>query len=62
MAENKLEKINTKNDTYYFLDDLIDINDWLWKNIVIDKKSYRDISIYYLDTKFYLAQNLNILF
>ena len=29
MAENKLEKINTKNDTYYFLDDLIDINDWL---------------------------------
>ena len=47
MADNKPEETNTKNYTYYYLDDLINIKDLDFKHIVLDEK-YKDSIIHYL--------------
>lgn len=47
MADNKPEETNTKNYTYYYLDDLINIKDLDFKHIVLDDK-YKDSIIHYL--------------
>ena len=44
---NKVKDIETKNLTYYFLDDIINIK-ILSSNIKIDEKSYKNILIYYV--------------
>ena len=44
---NKVKDIETKNLTYYFLDDIINIK-ILSSNIKIDEKSYKNILIYYI--------------
>ena len=40
-----LKQINIKNRTYYFYNDIIDIENFDGKLLKIDKKSYKDIDI-----------------
>ena len=42
-----VKEINIKNQTYYFFDDMIDINFHLIL-LKIGKKSHKDIDIYYI--------------
>ena len=41
-----IKKINIKNCTYYFLNDMINIKDFDSSLLKIDKKSYKNIGIY----------------
>ena len=41
--------MNTKNITYYFYNDLINIKDFDPKLLKLDKKSYKNIDIYYIE-------------
>ena len=41
------KQINTKNRTYHFYNDQIDLKDFDAKSLVIDKKDYNEIGIYY---------------
>ena len=43
----QLREITIKNQTYYFFDDMINIKDFYSNLLKIDKKSYKDIDIYY---------------
>ena len=45
MGEEK--ELNIKNETYYFFDDMIGIKNFNSNLLKIDKKSYKDIDIYY---------------
>ena len=42
-----IKEINIKNRTYYFFDDMINIKDFDPNLLKIDKKSYKNINIYY---------------
>ena len=44
-----IKEINIKNRTYYFFDGMINIKDFDPSLIKIDKKSHKNISIYYLE-------------
>ena len=44
----KVKELNIKNQTYYFLEDMIDIRDFHSNLLKIDKKPYKDIDIYYI--------------
>ena len=44
-----IKEINTKNQTYYFFGDMINIKDNDQNLLKIDKKSYKNIGIYYID-------------
>ena len=44
----KIRQINIKNRTYYFYNDQIDLKDFDAKLLKIDKKTYKDIDIYYI--------------
>ena len=44
----QVKKINIKNQTYYFFDDMINIKNFHSNLLKIDKKSYKDIDIYYI--------------
>ena len=46
MGETK--QINIKNQSYYFYNNLIDLKDSDAKLLKIDKKSYKNIDIYYI--------------
>ena len=46
MEETK--QINIKNQTYYFYNDIVDLKDFDAKLLNIDKKSYKNIDIYYI--------------
>ena len=46
MGETK--QINIKNRTYYFYNDIIDLKKFDEKLLNIDKKSYKNIDIYYI--------------
>ena len=43
-----IKQINIKNRTYYFFDDMIDIEDFDPILLKIDKKSYKNIDICYI--------------
>ena len=45
---NKVKVINIKNQTHYFFNDIINIENSDPNNIEIDEKSYRNILIYYI--------------
>ena len=45
---NKVKDINIKNRTYYFFNDIIDIENFDLNNIKIDEKSDKNILIYYI--------------
>ena len=42
----EVKKINIKNQTYYFFDDMIDIRSFHSNLLKIDKKFHKDIDIY----------------
>ena len=46
---NKVKDINIKNRTYYFSNDIINIENFDPNNIKIDKKSHKNILIYYIE-------------
>ena len=43
-----IKQINVKNCTYYFFDDMITSKDFDPSLLKIDKKSYKNIGIYYI--------------
>ena len=45
---NSLKEINIKNRTYYFFDGIINIKNRDLNKIKMDKKSYKNILIYYI--------------
>ena len=44
----KFKQIEIKNWTYYFYSDIINIEEFNSRLLKIDKKSYKDIDIYYI--------------
>ena len=44
----QVKEINIKSQTYYFFDDMIDIRNFHSNLLKIDKKSHKDIDIYYI--------------
>ena len=53
---NWYEKYLIKMECYYF-DDIIEIEDFDFNNILIDKKSYQNILVYSISCKTWLGQN-----
>ena len=45
----QIKEIKIKSQTYYFFDDMVDIKNFHLNLLKIDKKSYEDIDIYYID-------------
>ena len=45
----KVKKLNIKNRTYYYFNDIINIKDFHLNLLRIDKKQYKNIDIYYID-------------
>ena len=43
----EIKQINIKNRNYYFYNDIIDLKDFDANLLKIDKKSYKNINIYY---------------
>ena len=43
-----IKEINIKNWTYYFFNDMINIENFDLNLLKIDKKSYKNIGIYYI--------------
>ena len=43
-----IKQINIKNKTYYFYDDIINLEEFDESIIKVDKKDFNDIDIYYL--------------
>ena len=44
----QVKEISIKNQTYYFFVDMINIKNFHSNLLIIDKKSYKDIDIYYI--------------
>ena len=44
----RIKDINIKNRTYYFYDDMVNIKDFGSDLVKIDKKSFKNIAIYYI--------------
>ena len=44
----EVKQINIKNRTYYFYNDIIDLKNFDARLLKIDKKSYKNIDIYYI--------------
>ena len=44
----EVKQINIKNWSYYFYNEIIDLKDFHAKLLKIDKKSYKNIDIYYI--------------
>ena len=42
----EIKQVNIKNRTYYFYNDIIDLKNFDVRLLKIDKKSYKNISIY----------------
>ena len=43
-----IKEINIKNRTYYFYNDIIDLDEFDVSKIKVDKKDFNNIDIYYL--------------
>ena len=41
-----IKEINNKNRTYYFCNDIIDIEIFDSNNLILDKKTYKNLDIY----------------
>ena len=63
-----IKEINTKNRTYYFFDDMISIKDFDSNLLKIDKKSYKNVDIYYIeyikmkDSDYLKINSVNVLY
>ena len=42
------KQLNIKNKTYYFYNDLINLSNFSVNNLKLDKKTWKDIDIYYI--------------
>ena len=51
MESNDLKKVNIKNRTCYYFDDIIKLEDFDLDNILIDEKSHENILIYDISYK-----------
>ena len=45
---SQIKEINIKNRTYYFFNDMINFKNFDRNRIKVDKKSYKNIIIYYV--------------
>ena len=43
-----IKEINIKNPTYYYYNDIIDLDEFDESKIQVDKKDFNDIDIYYV--------------
>ena len=64
---NKVKDVDIKDCTYYFFNDIINIKNFDPNNIKIDKKSCKNIFIYYIgyltkDSKYVKINNVNPLY
>ena len=65
---NEVKDIDIKNPTYYFFDDIINIKNFDFNNIKLDKRSYKNILIYYIgyvrikDSKYVKFNSVNPLY
>ena len=48
----EIKQINLKNRTYYFYNDIINLDEFDGSKVKVDKKKFNDIDIYYLDFKY----------
>ena len=48
----EIKQINIKNRTYYFYNDIIDLDESDESKIKVDKKDFNDIDIYYLRNEY----------
>ena len=48
LINGNIKQINIKNRTYYFFNDMINIEDFDSRLLKIDKKSFKNIDIYYI--------------
>ena len=44
----EIKQVNIKNRTYYFYNDIINLDEIGRSKIKVDKKNFKDINIYYL--------------
>ena len=44
----RIKNINIKNRTYYFSDDMVNSKDFDSNFVKLDKKSFKNIAIYYI--------------
>ena len=44
----EIKQINIKNRTYYFYNDVINLDEFDESKVKVDKKNFNDINIYYL--------------
>ena len=63
------KEINIKNRTYYFYNDIIDLDEFDESKIKVDKKDFNDFDIYYLGyehkkkiTEFNVIKSVNPLY
>ena len=43
-----VKSVNIRNHTYYFFNDMINLSDFDSSLVKIDKKSYKDINVYFI--------------
>ena len=48
----EIKQINIKNRTYYFYNDIINLDEFDGSKIEVDRKNFNDIDIYYLCYKY----------
>ena len=48
----EIKQINLKNRTYYFYNDIINLDEFDGSKVKVDKKKFNDIDIYYLDYEY----------
>ena len=46
MVNNELKKVNIKSHMFYYFNGIIEIEDFDFVNILLDKKSYENVLIY----------------
>ena len=44
-----VKDMNIKHRSYYFFNDMIDLKDFDWSLLKVDKKNYKHIDIYYIE-------------
>ena len=44
----EIKELNVKNQMYYFLDDMINIRNFYSNLLKIDRKSHKDVDVYYI--------------
>ena len=65
----EIKQINIKNRTYYFHNDIIDLDEFSGSKIKVEKKNFNDTGIYYLGydykkntTECNVRNNVNLLY